>query len=575
MRIPKLLPCLAFTIGLFAPAPLLAQEAEEGAQPGAEEAEDTKDAAKKKGADKAPGGAAEKAQPSAPGAVVGGFATSGPVTSAVETNCKDRIDEDGDSVVDCGDADCYDKPECKPTGVHEQTDALCSDWIDNDGDGSLDCDDKDCQTGVVAVCQGSWKGDERLVGAKAAPSFNVPLDEGMSVDELIGKFGDADGERNDYVCSDGVDNDKDGRTDCADFGCRFDPSVTICNVQPGFRFSVVAQLEQAYRIEDTNAQSLQQNDWDTRFSVLQLRFLGPIANLENSYFLVNMRGEKTPRVTFAMFQLPIGKLGHYFNLNSGGGGLTSQLIQSASKHLLLEPAFFAYSAFEQGNGAAIEVGGPIDSGGRVNFRTFAAGGSGTFSGNVGGRFFTDDNTNYTWSAGAQLAFNVVGYYNRFDSPYLVNPEPLKVAVLAGGKYEQRSQERYPAWNGTAVMKWWHFLVSAETYWKRELEFGSWQYSYLATVGALLWPRHLMLAAEFGEYVAGDLDEVPANINADVGEDIRKQRDERQFRAALHWYAYEQTGIVSMRYTYRDVMNGRFADDGFREQELSLFAGYRF
>ena len=41
-----------------------------------------------------------------------------------ETNCSDRIDEDGDSVTDCADSDCLDSPACKKTGVHEKTDAL-------------------------------------------------------------------------------------------------------------------------------------------------------------------------------------------------------------------------------------------------------------------------------------------------------------------------------------------------------------------------------------------------------------------------------------------------------------------
>jgi len=497
-----------------------------------------------------------------------------------ETNCTDRIDNDGDSVVDCGDADCYDLPVCQPTGVREQTDQLCSDWIDNDGDGALDCDDKDCQTGAVSVCQGFYVGQPGPMNPSQAKAygrnFNLPdLEEGMSVDQVIGKFGDSDGERNDYTCSDGVDNDGDGRIDCADFGCKFDSQVTVCNPQPGFRFSVVGQIEQTYRIEDTNAAELDQNDWDTQFNLLQLRFLGPIGNIENSFFLVNLRAEKTPRLTFALFQLPIGDKGHYFNINSGGGGLTSQLIISGAKQLLLEPAFLVYSAFEQGNGAAVEFGGPIDNGGILQFRVFGAGGAGRFAGNVGGRFFSDDNTNYTWTAGAQLLVNAVGYYGRFDTPYIYNPEPLKLAFLVGGKYDQRAQERYPAWNGTAVFKWWIFSVMAETYFKRELEFGSWQYSYLAQLGATVWPRHLMLAGDFGEYIAGDIDDPPDNLNSIVGDEIRRQRDERQARAALHWFAYEKTGIVSLRYKYRDVKNGRFAEDGFREQELSAIATYRF
>ncbi|MEM6791771.1 MAG: hypothetical protein AAF715_29905 [Myxococcota bacterium] len=503
-----------------------------------------------------------------------------PNRQATETNCTDRIDNDGDSVVDCGDADCYDQPVCQPTGVREQSDALCSDWIDNDGDGALDCDDLDCQTGAVSVCQGFYVGQPGPVNPSQQKAygrnFNLPdLEQGMSVDEVIGKFGDADGERNDYACSDGVDNDGDGRIDCADFGCRFDSQVTVCNPSTGVRFSVVGQIEQTYRIEDTNAAELDQNDWDTRFNLLQLRALGPIGNIENSFFLVNVRAERTPRLTFALFQLPIGDYGHFVNVNSGGGGLTAQFIISAAKQLLLQPAFFVFNAFEQGNGAAVEVGGPIDLGGRFQFRAFAAGGAGRQAGNIGGRFFSDDNTNYTWTAGAQFLINAIGYFGRFDTPYIYNPVPAQLAFLVGGKYDQRAQERYPAWNGTAVAKWWIFSAQFESYFKRELEFGSWQYSYLATLGAAIWPRHLMLAGDFGEYIAGDIENPPDNLNSIVGDEIRRQRDERQGRAILHWFAYEQTGLLSLRYTYRDVKNGRFAEDGFREQQLSAIASYRF
>jgi hypothetical protein len=581
----------ALLVALWAPV-LRAQDSEESGSNPTEEEED-KDKSGDKSGDKGP----DEPKRDATKPKEKRAAQAGAPATAKETVCNDRIDNDGDSVVDCGDADCESDAACKVTGVREQNDALCSDFIDNDGNGKIDCDDPSCQGSGVTACKGSWKETPGARGpgsSTKANSFAIPADEGMSIDQMIGRFGDADGERNDYTCSDGVDNDGDGRVDCADFGCRFDSQVTVCNPQPGFRVSVVAQIQQLYRIQDTNPADQGLNAWDTKFSLLQLRFLGPIGNIDNSFFLLNLRVEKTPRLSFAMFQLPIGKLGHFVNLNSGGGGLTAQLIMSASKHLLLEPAFFVYNAFEQGNGAAVEFGGPIDSRGRVNFRVFGGGGAGTFTGNVGGRFVSDVNSNYTWTAGAQFHFNIAGYYNRFDTPYIYNPVPLTAAILVGGKYDQRSLERYPAWNGIGVLKWWHFFLMAETYWKRQLSSpdptaclgktedcvappvgGSWQYSYLVTLGALLWPRHLFLSADFGEYIAGDLDYPPGNGNDPRYADLKRQRDERQFRGALHWYAYEQTGLVTLRYKYDDVKNGRFAADGYKEQELSLFATYRF
>ncbi len=495
----------------------------------------------------------------------------------IETNCTDRIDNDNDSVVDCADADCIDKPVCQPKGEQEATDLLCSDWIDNDGDGQMDCDDMDCQAAGITACKGSWRGSESgLKGQTSRKSqIDAPsLDEGVSVEELIGKLGDQDGERNDYLCSDGIDNDGDGRTDCADFGCRFDRSVSVCNPQPGFRFGIAGRVQQSYRIQDTRKSELNLNDWDTRFSLLQLRFLGPISNIENSFFLVNMRVEKTPRVTFAMAQLPIGGGGHYFNLNSGGGGISGALIVSTTKSLMLEPAYFVYSAFEQGNGAAVEGGGPIDKKGIAHFRVFAAGGSGRFAGNVGGRFFSDDKTNYTWGAGGQVKINAIGHYNRFDSEMMYTPSAQLLAFVVGGKYDERAQERYPSWNAQAVWKWGHFYVNAESYFKRELAFGSWQVSYLARAGFLLWPRHLAMGVDFGEFLSSDYDNPPPA--EEVGDEIERIRDERQARAVLHWFAYGQTGRVSLLYTYRDVKkNEQFDKDGYKLQELSLAATYVF
>ena len=41
----------------------------------------------------------------------------GPRRGAQETNCTDGMDDDGDTVYDCGDADCKDDPACKPDGA--------------------------------------------------------------------------------------------------------------------------------------------------------------------------------------------------------------------------------------------------------------------------------------------------------------------------------------------------------------------------------------------------------------------------------------------------------------------------
>ena len=75
---------------------------------------------------------------------------------AKETQCSDGIDNDQDTVYDCGDQDCKDDPACQPDGHPENTDQRCSDWIDNDEDGAMDCEDQQCKTENLTACLGSW-----------------------------------------------------------------------------------------------------------------------------------------------------------------------------------------------------------------------------------------------------------------------------------------------------------------------------------------------------------------------------------------------------------------------------------
>ena len=65
---------------------------------------------------------------------------------AQELQCDNGIDDDGDTVYDCGDGDCFDDPACRPDGQPENSDKRCGDWVDNDRDGQLDCDDSDCES---------------------------------------------------------------------------------------------------------------------------------------------------------------------------------------------------------------------------------------------------------------------------------------------------------------------------------------------------------------------------------------------------------------------------------------------
>jgi hypothetical protein len=513
---------------------------------------------------------------SAPGFAQEGGAKPAPdaATPAVEavkkeTNCSDKRDDDGDGMVDCADADCKDDIACKVGSGPENSNAKCSDWFDNDGDGFIDCDDPDCEGEGITVCKGSWKGqvDSGGGGGGAVQTGgDIPeMPEGADPVDLIGKGRDKDGERNDEVCSDGVDNDGDGMIDCADFGCRFDPEVTVCRGNPGMRFSVVGQVTGSglYSGDPANfgkngpdGKPLVPLAYDTNFAKLQLRSFGPIAGIQNSFYLLSLRAEKSPRMSFAMFQIPIGNTGHFFNVNSGGGGLSTALIISTSK-----------------------LFGPLTPNWKLFYRVFGAGGSGRSNGNVGGHYFTYDNTNYTYSAGGQIGVNVIGRVSRFDSPFLYTPVPLTFGITAGAKYDQRAQERYPAWNVNSVLRWNRLVAIAETYGKRELEFGSTQIAWNIQAGFLLIPKRILLAADFGQYHADPYDHLPSQLQTDIKKEL-KVPDEQMFRAAVHIYFWKNIGIFSIRYRDHrtqatDAIPGVPAQPALKEQEVLGSAQFRF
>ncbi len=514
-----------------------------------------------------------------------------------EAVCDDGEDDDGDLVYDCGDADCKNDPACKPDGQAEYDDARCSDWVDNDEDGYVDCDDFDC--GDSNACKGSWDikpvaaggtgtGTGTSTGAGGTATggtgggtatvkdgSSLGLKEGQTPDDLIGVGADADGERNNYFCSDGIDNDGDGNVDCADLGCRLDTAVTVCQGDSDFRFSLVARMSQTAVI--SNDSELQRNGeferLNTEINSIQLRVLGQMPFIQNSFFLLSMRAERTPRMTFAVFQVPLGKKGHYINVNSGGGGLSLELVRSVHKRLLADPAFYVYNAFEQGNGAAVEFGGPLDKRGKFLYRAFAGGGSGRFNGNIGGRFFPDDNRNYTWSVGAQSWMNLVGYYSRWDSPFLYTPAPTTLAVAVGAKYDQRAQERYPAANVQAIFRWRRLVWMAETYAKRELNFKNWQVAYNTQVGVLPWKKRLMIAGDIGQYFTTEFEQPPEFL----GSDLRRQLREFQYRAAAHVYLWRNVFFATLIWRDRRVEpNEAQGQVGIQKlQDLRLLLTYRW
>ncbi len=501
-----------------------------------------------------------------------------PPVSATETVCDDGQDNDGDTVYDCGDADCAGAAACKPDGQPEYTEERCHDWLDNDQDGAFDCDDSDCAG--MAICKGSWDrtpggggGGGGTAGAGAGSTtggHSDGIDRTAAPEDLIGVGADADGERSEHLCSDGIDNDNDGKIDCEDLGCRLDTSIINCQPAANIRFSVVARTEGNYDFQKPEGQRA-----NVEFSALQLRALGQIPYIQNSFFLLSLRAEKTPRMVFAMFQIPI-KGGHYFNLNSGSGSLSLELVRSIHKRLLVDPAFYMLNGFEQGNGAAIEFGGPLDKRGKFLYRAFLAGGSGRFAGNIGGTFFPDGNTNFTYTVGGQLWMNLVGYYNRFDSPMLYTPVPLTFVLAVGSKFDQRPQERYPAVNVQATFRYRRIILLGEMYGKRELAFGSWQGAYNIQLGVLAVKKRLLLAGDFGQYLTTPYESPPPTL----GYDLRRQNQETQFRVASHIYLWRELFMLTLLYADRRVLTSNLvamteAPVLTRNQDLRVIFQYRF
>jgi len=510
-------------------------------------------------------------------AVVPMMPSDPPAVEAHERVCDDTQDDDHDGMVDCSDADCFDDAHCAAGGGNERNDEACSDFVDNDGDGAIDCIDSDCDGDGITVCQGSLHGGTVTgpsAGAGGDDDIALPeLSGDMTVEDLIGRYGDGDGERNDYMCSDGLDNDEDGRTDCQDFGCRFDPQVTVCAGSAGYHFSIVAGVGATLNLQNMIDNVGQQGDRaNVRFSRLQLRALGPIPMIQDSFFLLSMRLEKSPRLTFAHFQVPIDDSGHYIAINSGSGGLSSGLIISTSKQPLLNAPFYLFNAFEQGNGAALETGGPITSDGRLTFRVFAAGGSGEFNGNVGGAFFRSDDRNFSYSVGGQLGINMIGHYSRFDSPFLYTPGPLTLAALVGVKYDQRPRERYPAFNATAVFQYQRFLLRAESYTKYVLDYGgALQTAWNAQTSILLWPRHLMLAADIGQFHAQNFEPTGGSSSS-----LRRPIGQFEWRVGMHWFWFRNIGVLSVVYRQTDLdANPDRPQDPTLERELQIETQFRF
>jgi hypothetical protein len=145
-------------------------------------------------------------------------------TEPTEVTCDDGIDNDCDGAIDCVDPDCAADPICDPGNLIEFP--FCFDGLDNDGDGLFDCADRtdcdnvsDTSTCGVGVCAaiGIQTCNNGLLEDTCAPG--TPTQPGMEM-----------------TCDDGLDNDCDGFTDEADTDCTNCGQYTTrksCNRAPG------------------------------------------------------------------------------------------------------------------------------------------------------------------------------------------------------------------------------------------------------------------------------------------------------------------------------------------------------
>lgn len=138
---------------------------------------------------------------------------------SVEALCDDGVDDDGDGALDCADDDCADDPSC--VDVVE----ICDNGVDDDRDGDMDCMDADCSSApscpsedCIAPGDEDEDGFSNCADSQCKNKFCLASVVGAICSQYP-PFHCVGGEDRSSQCSDGLDNDFDGLTDCMDPDC--------------------------------------------------------------------------------------------------------------------------------------------------------------------------------------------------------------------------------------------------------------------------------------------------------------------------------------------------------------------
>ena len=132
----------------------------------------------------------------------------------LKENCSNKVDDNGDGLIDCDDPQCADNAECKPA-IFE----ICDNEIDDNANGLIDCQDPQCANSVYCkaeICNNEI--DDNADGL-------IDCNDAQCSAELHCQP---------EICDNGEDDNGDGRTDCRDPQCSDAPNckgtgIEICN----------------------------------------------------------------------------------------------------------------------------------------------------------------------------------------------------------------------------------------------------------------------------------------------------------------------------------------------------------